>query len=329
MAPESDSEPNARPGSKAAKRFVERARNIGGDPEFKSKLNRAREEWNRDYPDYKITPDVPNMVMPRALEGEDLPLPPRLTQAIRPWHDGSWQPRLEAIHGCDDFDARAEEMWEGATKAFAAKSAWHDRVDLLADEGWSRNLYPNWHGRFALNPARRFVAVCLIWGPDDLKPEEWIDPIPHTALIQTIPFDPTYPPAIPEVFRWRTAFDRLAALLTVKSAEGRPLTPEEGANLIEQAQHHGEQMGRVMSEWAANHDPEGFRFVRLHRGMNGTDWRALRSAIVQSQNATYGENQWADEARRLHSEGKKPIYQVARELGVDRHTVRRWIEEQS
>ncbi len=129
--------------------------------------------------------------------------------------------------------------------------------------------------------------------------------------------------------RWRTAFDRLAALLTVKSAEGRPLTPEEGANLIEQAQHHGEQMGRVMSEWAANHDPEGFRFVRLHRGMNGTDWRALRSAIVQSQNATYGENQWADEARRLHSEGKKPIYQVARELGVDRHTVRRWIEEQS
>ncbi len=324
MVSESGSEPNAYARSRATERFIARAAKIREDPVFKTKLDQARENWNRDYPAYQIKARSPNVLAQPNVEGEDLPLPPRLAQAIRPWRDGSWQRSMEGVHDLTDLEVKGRELMARHEATLRAIGDWTTRVWDLAHEGWPPKLYPNWHGRFALNPARRFVAACLIWEPVDLQPEEWIDPVPHRALIQTIPFDPTDPLAIPDVFRWRTAFDALATLMKERSLEGRPLTLEESAKLIDEAQHHGEQMGNVMSEWARNRDPEGFRFVRLHRGMNTQDWRELEPDFVQSQITAYGEAHWAEEARRLYTASKN-ISDVARTLGVERPTVRRWI----
>ncbi|MDP9469510.1 MAG: helix-turn-helix domain-containing protein [Chloroflexota bacterium] len=327
MASESESEPNARPRSKEAKRFIERARNIGEDPEFKAKLNQVREDWNQDYPAYKIrTERVSNIVKSAILFEDGLPLPPPLAQAIKPWHDGSWEKRFTGIHDPGAFNDLCREMEAERAAALDAISTWGARVDLLTPEGWPPDLYPNWSGPFAPHPARRFVAACLIWGPNDLRPEEWIEPIPYTGLIQTIPFDPSL--AIPDVFRWKTAFDTLAALVEQRGSEGTPLTPEESDEIIGRARYQGDQVGNTVSEWATKRDPEGFRFVRLHRGMNTQDWRDLEPAFIQSQIDTYGEDQWADEARRRLSEGWSRE-KIAREMGVNRRTVGRWTKEQS
>ncbi len=323
MASESDSETNTHARSSATKRFLVRAAKIGEDSEFKGKLNQARKDWNRDYPTYQIKPHTPNIVAQAAFDWFRLPLPSRLAQAIKPWDDGSWRARLAAIHP-DDLNTRAEELWEEATKAFDAASQWGTRVDLLTHEGWPPNTYPNWIGRTFPNPARRFVAACLIWGLDNVQPEEWIEPIPYAALIQSVPFDPTIPGFIPETFGWQAAFNALAKSIEEALAEGMPLTPEVGTHLIDRARRHGEQMELGAAAWARQRDPEGFRFVRLRRGMDTSDWRRLERAFIQSQIDTYGDMPWANEARRLDAAGMS-TRQIASKLSVGRSTVGRWL----
>ncbi len=333
MASESDSEttpqPDADARSRATERFIARAAKIGEDSEFKGKLNQARKDWNRDYPTYQVGLLTRNTGDQETFDWSGLPLPPQLARVIKAWHDGSWETRLEdmhrrAMHNREDFNALADKMWEGASKGFDAASKWENRVHRLADEGWPPNTYPNWIGRTFPNPARRFVAACLIWGLDNVQPEEWIEPIPYADLIQSVPFDPTIPGLIPETFGWRQAFNALAKSIEEALAEGTPLTPEAGTQLIDRARRHGEQMELGAATWARQRDPEGFRFVRLRRGMDTSDWRALERAFIQSQIDAYGEAPWADEARRLDA-ARMSTRQIASKLGVGRSTVGRWL----
>ncbi len=314
MATESESEPNNHALSRATERFLHRAQTILDDPIFMAKLKQARKDWNRDYPAYKIGPLDPRIPNRAAVKEGDIPLPRRLATAVQLWQgeEGEQGPgtTIQAPALQPPFDAVTD---------------WHFRVHALAHEGWPAHTYPNWKGHAALHPARQFVAACLIWDPQLVRPEEWIESIPYATLVQSIPFDPTIPMAIPDVFRWKTAFERLAALLIVRSDEGTPLTREESAELIEHARQWGNEMGRAAETWAATSNPEGFRFVRLHPGMNTADWRELETIFAQAQRDTYQGNPLRDQARRLHAEGMSKA-QIARDLGKHRRTIADWLK---
>lgn len=299
MATESESEPNNQAMSRATEHYIDRARVILDDPSFKARLKQARKEWNRDWPAYRIGPPDPRIPNPANTTRGDLPLPRRLAEAV---------------------DQEVEDIED-------VVNDWDYRAHMLAHEEWPRHLYSDWRGHGFPHPAKRFVAACLIWDSDRINPKKWIEPIPYTALVQSIPFDPTIPPAIPEVARWKTAFETLSALLTVRSDEGFPLTPEESAALIEQARQQGDEMEKAASKYATMTNPEGFQFVRVHPRMKSPDWRLLEPIVIRTRSTTSRSNPLHDEARRLRAEGVS-IAQIARQLGKHWTTIADWIKDE-
>ena len=185
---------------------------------------------------------------------------------------------------------------------------WQELVAGLCAKWFPAQDYPTWTGPL-MHPADAFVAGCLIWRPQGV-PEEWVR---HFALrVCGTTHDPAAPGRHPDSEYQRAVHEGTLAALAAAIDAGLPTTRERLCRI------EADAIDAALAERAL-HPTEPSWFVPVFEGLTSTDLRDAEPRILDAL-----RDRRRERARRLCADGRS-LSAIGRDLGVDRRTVRRWI----
>ncbi len=295
------------------KRFVRRANELISHRPFLTDLDDAIAAWNAAYPRFAISAH-------RGYPPEDFDpaaagflYPPRLQKMM-----GDSRPTV--LVDPDFFlPPDREPSRDDLRRVEAAKIplVWVAIIEPLWSKWWPAERFPNWVVGKTLHPCQRFVTACLIWRPDFLVPDQWIEKHPARVSWTTADLSGNDPKPDSEEVYYRTLYRHTMERLQVMIRAGEQITEEL---LSREAWAAHEDAKAARSQAIVDEVRTHYPYVWLYPGLNSTDWGALESAAVAAANSvsdghTNGCLSWQEHTRRLYEE-KTSKKKIAFELGV-------------
>ncbi len=276
------------------RRVVSRARVLQTNAEFLAAIRASVARWNREYPDFPTEQrsgprgllrfEAGGHTRPDAAELVFQP-PPDLTRALQ-----EATPRLQALE---------------------ARSAWQERMEVLANRWWNPAIFPRWLGGIA-HPAAAFVRACHMWEPPLLDVDAWI--LPATLLPRWVEYDLTGSGSLSvDASRWADRYFRLYELLTDDLRAGTVITRESLAELDSKAGYEARMQALARPR-------QQLAFLPIYPGVERRDHRAAESLVLSLAGDGLHEA-----ARELRQRGWSDRH-IAGELGVNRKTIARWLD---
>jgi hypothetical protein len=296
------------------RRFVMRGKYLQQHPPFRHALEQYRDKWDRSHPRFPAHKvwDVP---LPPCNPGLVLPLPSSLQHEWERYHQERHGFEAECQARGDINSYYVPSFW--TQKALWAMDDWQTTVVEICQQWWPPEYYPNWLEP-PRHPAGAFVAACLIMEPAHV-PTDWIAqdgfvPRRITSRGKALSvFGPTL---------WRSRHQVFLAGLREAIRNGSQISE----NLIAELESTAEQSAAVaaldaLSEAAPNHGEDDL-YIPLVPGLSTYDLAGLEPILVELGDEA--DRRLHEQARELRNAGHS-VRSIAGTLGVDRHTVLRWL----
>ncbi len=263
---------------------------------FLEALQQARDDWNRDYPEFPIDTADP---------------------LSDPTPEGWVYPPALAVAQSENRRRMEEDGTTGDDQIETAVGEWRRLAAKLSRTWWPVEDFPDLPDHWYYHPAQPFVAVCLLRGLDNADPGEWIRAKPRDASV--VCYDPTDVGGHPGEVQQRAAYDRLSLLLDNAARAGEPITLER----LREMHADAEATGKA-ALWGAASLIRPYWSLRLDPNLSTTDWQGLQARVKEVLDAQ-GHPVY-DRAHELAQQGEGES-EIGRRLGIDRATARRWIRD--
>jgi hypothetical protein len=299
-------------------RFVRRAEYLKTHAPFLAALDAAIDGWNatdsqfplskqRAWMPDDVSPDVPGCLCPLALTPY---ANPESSYLIDPTVYDYVSQERELTEGEECAAAWAQVWWE-----------WHHLLERLWLVWWPPEHFPTWPLGDTAHPAQRFISACLLWKPNSIDADEWIEnqPLRIGCTVHNISGVGELTPNAEEAY-YRTVYDETMERLRSCVRAGEAITAQV-IEREERAAHEVAEQARVQA--IGSLVDRRYHYVWLWPGMTAADWNALKSAALGVANApgkTRAAVPWKTTAHEMAARGT-PVAKIAHELGVPRSSV--------